>query len=402
MNETNRSVTSRQELRVARVSRRGAERWTQRLHPWIYRSDVLDPPACDAGAVDVVDELGRPIGSALWSDVSTISLRMLTREPRLIDDAFWRERIAQAVAYRESLSVDATAMRIVHAEADGLPSLIVDRYDDCLVVEFLSAGIEAARAAITDALVSLLQPRGILARDDVPIRRHERLSSDTVLLYGTVPETIEVREGDVRWLAAPWTGQKTGAFLDQRENRERARDLARGRTLDCFAYHGSFALQLASGGAHVVSIDSSAEALERAGRNARLNGLEDRIEFVEANVFDALREYDERRERFDVIVLDPPAFAKRRDSIQSALRGYKEINLRAMRLLEPGGHLLTFSCSYHVGTADFRSMIESAAADAGMPMRWIESRGQAVDHPDIVQIPESGYLKGAILQRADG
>lgn len=386
---------------VARVSARGASRWTARLHPWIYRSDVLDPPGAEPGAVDVVDPGGQPIGSALWSPVSTISLRMLTHEPRAIDGAFWRERIARARELRDSIRPDADAYRIVHAEADGLPSLVVDRYADWLVVQFLSAGVERYREMIRDALVAELEPRGIVARDDVPIRRHEKLDDGSAIIHGEVPEIVEVREGDVRYLVAPLAGQKTGAFLDQRENRARAGTLARGSALDLFSYHGSFALHLARNGADVTAVDSSAEALERARDNARLNRLEDRIECVEANVFDLLRDLEHESRRFDVVVLDPPAFAKRRDNLKAALRGYKEINLRAMRVLAPGGHLLTFSCSYHVGRDHFREMLESAAADAGRPMRWIETRGQAADHPEILQIPESGYLKGAILQAAD-
>jgi 23S rRNA (cytosine1962-C5)-methyltransferase len=383
---------------IARVNRKGAERWVDRLHPWIYRSDLVDPPTGDAGIVDVIDEYGRAIGSALWSPASVISLRMLTHEPRVIDRSFWRDRIRAALELRDSLDIDANALRLVHAEADGLPSLIVDRYADVLVVQFLSAGIEAHRDEIVEALVELVQPRGILARDDVPIRRHERLGGNAILLHGDVPEHIEVREHRVRWLASPWSGQKTGAFLDQRENRLRACQLARGRALDCFTYHGGFALQLASGGARVTAVDSSADAIERARENARLNQVEPAVEFIEDNVFDVLRDLDERRASFDTIVLDPPAFAKRRDSLRAALRGYKEINLRAMRLLAPGGHLLTFSCSYHVSDADFRTMLEHAAADAGRTLRWIEWRGQAADHPAVMQIPETAYLKGAVVQ----
>jgi 23S rRNA (cytosine1962-C5)-methyltransferase len=386
------------EIRTVHVSQRGASRWTERLHPWIYRSDVRDPPGPSPGTVDVVDERGRPIGTALWSPSSTISLRMLTHVPRVIDAAFWSERIDTAVAFRESLGIDATAYRLVHAEGDAMPSLIVDRYGGVLVAQFLSAGIEAHRSQIVAALEQSVQPAGIIARDDVPIRRHEQLTGDATLLAGKAPRTVEVREGNLRWLASPWSGQKTGAFLDQRVNRVRATDFARGRALDCFTYHGAFALHLARGGADVIAIDSSAEALEHATHNARLNGIEHAITFLEANVFDALRDFEERGERFDVIVLDPPAFAKKRDAVEAAIRGYKEINLRALRLLSPGGHLLTFSCSYHLSAARFRSMLESAAIDARRPVRWIEWRGQAPDHPEIVQIPETAYLKGAILQ----
>jgi len=384
--------------RLVRVSRRGASRWMDRQHPWIFRSDVMDAPGPPAGAVDVLGDRDRPIGTALWSPYSQISLRMLTTEPQPIDAAFWTERIAAAVTYRDELKPDATAYRLVHGEADGLPSLIVDRYGDYLVVQFLSSGLEAFRNEILDALMTRMEPRGILARNDVGVRRRERLEQEVELLHGEVPEVVEVREGAMSWLAAPYTGQKTGAFLDQRENRARAGTLARGKALDCFSYHGSFAMHLAGNGAEVTAVDSSADALDRARENARINGLEDRITCVEANVFDLLRDLEGRGERFDVIVLDPPAFAKRRQNVEAAVRGYKEINLRAMRILAPGGHLLTFSCSYHVGRKTFRTMLENAATDAGRPMRWIEFRGQAGDHPEIVQIPESAYLKGAILQ----
>ena len=393
---------------VARVSRRGAERWRAREHPWIYRSDVIDAPAGDAGAVRVTDERGAPIGMGLWSPSSTISLRMLTHDVRAIDDAFWRARIATAVAYRARLEPSANAYRLVHGEGDGLPSLVVDRYERWLVVQLLSAGLERYRAQIVAALNDVVGPDGILARNDVPVRDHERLARSVELLSGSVPEEIEVVENDVVYSAAPWTGQKTGAFLDQRENRARAGQLARGRALDCFAYHGSFALHLATAADEVVAVDSSADALARAQNNARRNGFTvtdelagtrpGRVRCVEANAFDFLRAEERAGARYDTIVLDPPAFAKRRDAVERALRGYKEINLRAMRLLAPEGVLLTFSCSHHIGEPMFRDMLEAAAADAGRPLRWIESRGQALDHPAIIQVPESSYLKGGVLQ----
>jgi 23S rRNA (cytosine1962-C5)-methyltransferase len=379
------------------VSGRGAARWSSRQHPWIYRGDVVEPPAGGPGVVRVLDERGGPVGMALWSPASAISLRMLTREERAIDEAFWRERLEAAVAYRAGLAPDATAYRIAHAEADGVPSLIVDRYGDYLVVQLLSAGLESHRGEVVAALTATFAPRGILARNDVPVRAHERLERRSELLFGHVPESIEVAEAGVHYLAAPWTGQKTGAFLDQRENRARAGALARGRALDCFTYHGSFALHLARRADLVVAVDSSAEALERARANADLNA-QGNVRAVAANVFDFLRAEEAAGARYDTVVLDPPAFAKRRDAVAQALRGYKEINLRAMRVLAPGGVLCTFSCSYHVDRAAFRQMLESAAADAGRMMRWIEGRGQARDHPEILQIPESGYLKGAILQ----
>lgn len=387
-------------MQTARVSLRGARRWSQRLHPWIYRSDVVGAPSGPPGPVLVEDERERPIGMALWSPASMISLRMLTHEERAIDGGFWHERIARAAAYRAALAPDSDAWRMVHAEADGLPSLIVDRYGEHLVVQLLSAGLESCRDEILAALRDVASPAGILARNDASVRDHERLDRRIELLAGEVPENVEVREGSVRYLVAPWTGQKTGAFLDQRENRVLAGRLARGRALDVFAYHGSFALHLGLGADEVVAVDASAEALGRADENARLNGL-DNLRCLEANAFDYLRAQAAGRNRYDTIVLDPPAFAKRRDAVSSALGGYKELNLRAMRLLAPGGHLLTFSCSYHVDAPAFTDMLEQAAADAGRPMRWMETRWQAADHPRIVQIPETSYLKGAVLQAAD-
>jgi 23S rRNA (cytosine1962-C5)-methyltransferase len=381
------------------VNRKGAARWRELGHPWIYRSDVVVPPGIAAGAVHVRDEQGTRVGTALWSGASQIALRMLDAQTIDVDAAFWRARIGAAVAYRTQLIATDNAYRMVHAEADGLPSLIVDRYADSLVVQLLSAGLESFRADIVAALMETCAPAGILARNDVPVRKLERMAEGIELLHGNVPEEIEVREGDVTYLAAPWTGQKTGAFLDQRVNRARVAELAHGRALDCFSYHGSFALHLAGSATHVTAVDQSADALARAQRNASLNGgRAQRIEFVEANAFDFLRAQDDAGEQYDTIVVDPPAFAKRKDAVDAALRGYKELNLRALRILAPGGTLCTFSCSYHMSPWLFREMLESAAADAGRPVRWIEWRGQAPDHPEILQIPESAYLKGAILQ----
>jgi 23S rRNA (cytosine1962-C5)-methyltransferase len=387
------------EMERVTVNRRGAARWRQGGHPWIYRSDVVQGATQSAGAVEVADEGGAFIGTALWSAPSQIAVRMLSSARLVPDAAFWRERVDRAAAYRHRLAPDADAYRVLHGEADGTPSLVVDRYGDHLVVQLLSAGLEQFRSEIVEALLAEYAPAGILARNDVPVRRLEQLPENVELLYGSVPEELEVREGGVRYLAAPWTGQKTGAFLDQRENRERAGRYAHGRALDCFSYHGSFALHLAGSAEHVTAVDASADALVRAGHNARLNGAcAGRIDFEEANAFDFLRNADAERERYDTIVLDPPAFAKRKAAVDSALRGYKELNLRALRILSPGGVLCTFSCSYHIDAWLFREMLQSAAADAGRPVRWLEWRGQSRDHPEIVQIPETAYLKGAVLQ----
>jgi len=277
--------------------------------------------------------------------------------------------------------------------------LVVDRYDRWLVVQMLSAGLETMRDVIVSALCDVLEPEGILLRNDAPVRGREGLSLETSLVHGSVPPTIQVREGPVHYLAAPWEGQKTGAFLDQRPNRLIAGELVppAGRALDCFAYHGSFAIHLARHARHVLAIDVSAEALARGAANASLNGLEV-IEWRVADAFEALRELERSRERFDSIVLDPPAFAKSKASVSSALRGYREINLRAMRLLNPGGALLTASCSYHVRLPQFLAMLAEAAGDSGRRIIVDRVLGQGEDHPEVLTIPETGYLKGAVLR----
>ena len=379
----------------ARVTARGAERWV-RGHPWIYRSEVESHPP-DPGLVPVQDPRGRFIGQGLLSPSSEIRLRLLERGDRAVDSEWWRDRIEAAAARRAG--IDATAYRLVHGEGDGLPSLVVDRYDRWIVAQILSAGLETMRRPILDALVSLFDPRGILLRHDVPARRRERLSAEVEEVYGSVPREIEVREGGVRYLAAPWEGQKTGAFLDQRPNRLLAAEVTRpgGRALDCFTYHGSFALHLAGRAGSVVALDSSAEALKRARANAALNGLTN-LELREADAFEALRAMARSREQFDTIVLDPPAFAKSRATVPDAIRGYREINLRAMRCLTPGGVLLTASCSFHVRLPEFLAMLGEAAGDSGRRIRLRRVLGQGEDHPEVLTIPETGYLKGALLE----
>jgi 23S rRNA (cytosine1962-C5)-methyltransferase len=380
---------------AARVTSRGAERWV-RGHPWIYRSEVLNGPA-DPGLVAVKDPRGRFIGQALYSPKSEIRLRLLERSERVVDASWWRERLAASAARRRD--IDATAYRIVHGEGDAMPSLVVDRYDRWLVVQILSAGLETMRDTIVQALVETFAPQGILLRNDAPVRRRESLSLEPAQAHGTVPGEIEVREGPVRYLAAPWAGQKTGAFLDQRPNRLLAGELMPpgGRGLDCFAYHGSFAIHLARRAASVVALDSSREALDRGAANASLNGLAN-IEWREADVFDALRQLERARERFEAIVLDPPAFAKSRASVPGALRGYREINLRAMRLLARGGVLLTASCSFHVHLPQFLGMLAEAAGDSGRQLVLERVLGQGEDHPEVLTIPETGYLKGAVIR----
>ena len=382
---------------VAVVSAKGARRW-QAGHPWIYRSDVAARPSANAGTVVVHDQRGKPIGTALWSPASEISLRMVDHDARArLDADWWRKRISAAIERRDSLRDIATAYRLIHGEGDACPSLICDRYDRWLVVQLMSAGIEAFRDTIVQVLDELVQPTGILARNDVALRSKERLPVNVELLLGAVPETIEVSEHGVRFLAAPWTGQKTGAFLDQRDNRALVGSVARGRALDCFAYHGSFALHLARRAESVTAVDVSGDALARAADNCARNGLTN-VRTIEADTFDYLRELDRAGERFETIVLDPPAFAKTRASVPSAIRGYKDINLRALRLLTPGGLLFTASCSFHLTKTLFLEMLQAAAADSGRRVVLRAITAQPVDHPEVVTIPETGYLKGALLQ----
>ncbi len=388
-------------MTTAVISPRGARRWAQG-HPWIFRSDIVRPPAAAAGAVTVTDPQGRALGTALWSPASEISLRFVSRRPdERLDAAWWQARIAAAIARRDGiLDADTTACRLVHGEGDGLPSLVVDRYDRWLVVQLLSAGLEAHRGLVLDALAALVAPAGILARNDAGVRAREGLPKVVEPLVGTVPETLEVREHGVRYLAAPHAGQKTGAFLDQREARVYAARVARGRALDVFSYHGSFALHLARRAQSVTAVDASGAAIARAAENAARNGLTN-ITGVEADAFEFLRAEEARGARYETIVLDPPAFAKNRGAIAGALRGYKEINLRAMRLLAPGGMLYTASCSYHVGKPAFLGLLGEAAADSGRRMILRGITGQPVDHPEVLTIPETGYLKGALLEAGE-
>ena len=385
---------------TARITTKGLRRW-ESGHPWIYRSDVAERPETEPGVVLVRDNRNRPLGWALWSPRSEISLRFIEANTDIeIDSAWWRRKIQSAMSRRVGLETVTNAYRVVHGEADGCPSLIVDRYDRWVVVQLMSAGLEAFRSEIVDAVVDVTRADGILARNDSALRGKEGLPRETVPLHGEVPHEIEVDEYDVRYIAAPYTGQKTGAFLDQRENRHLAGNVAKGVALDCFSYHGSFAMHLARNADEVIALDSSEQALARARANAKLNGMEN-IDFVEANAFDFLREKEEADAQFDTIVLDPPAFAKTRNSVPAALRGYKDINMRAMRLLAPGGMLFTASCSFHLSKALFLEVLEAAAADSGRRIALREIRGQPVDHPEILTIPETGYIKGALLQAVD-
>ena len=369
------------------VSGRAEER-IQAGHLWIYKSDVLEVQAAPGDTVTVLGARRRPLGQALYSDRSQISLRLLSHGAERADASLWRRRLESAIAFRQSLAIDATAYRLVHAEGDLLPSLIVDRYGDYLVLQSLSQGVERQLTMITAILADLLAPRGILARNDVKVRSLEGLESRVEVLLGEVPATIPAREGPIEYDVDPWKGQKTGLFLDQRENREAAVAYARGRVLDCFSYNGGFAMRLAPRCDEVVAVDVSADAVARIAANAARNGLVN-IEAREANAFDELRRLEREGERFDMVVLDPPAFAKNKASVPNAMAGYREINLRALRLLKPGGTLVTCSCSYNLDEATFGQIVHEAAADALIHVNVLEKRMQGRDHPVLLGVPET-------------
>ncbi len=368
-------------------------------HPWIYRSDVMDVADVEPGiVVGVRGPRNRELGHALFSDRSQITLRMIARDDRPIDLAFWRDRIECAIGFREILEIDATAYRLVHGEADLLPSLIVDRYGDYLVMQALSQGMDRLTATLVPLLVELTGAQGVLARNDPKVRLLEGLEQKVEVVHGAVPETIAAREGGVAYDVDPWRGQKTGLFLDQRENRVAAARYAHGALLDCFSYHGGFALALSPRCQSVEALDVSADAVARITANAAANGITN-VTAREANVFDQLRHLERDGARYDTIVLDPPAFAKNKASVQNALAGYKEINLRALRLLAPGGYLITCSCSYNVDEGMFAQAVFEASADAHIPVTVVEKRMQGRDHPVLLGVPETYYLKCLILRK---
>jgi 23S rRNA (cytosine1962-C5)-methyltransferase len=382
---------------IATVSRRAEER-IRRGHPWIYKSDVIRVDAEPGSMVRVVDARERALGYALYSDRSEISLRMFSRGPEAPTRETWKHRLRRAIAFRDSLKIDASAFRVVHGEADLLPSLVVDRYQDYFVLQALSQATDRLLPDLTAMLVELGGPKGILARNDPRVRSLEGLDQRVEVLHGEVPAAIPVREGAVWYEVDPYHGQKTGLFLDQRENRVAAAQYARGRLLDAFSYHGGFALTLAPACQDVIAVDISEPAVERIRQNAERNALP-HVRAHAMNVFDELRELERRGERFDTIVLDPPAFAKNKASIPKALAGYKEINLRALKLLPPGGFLITCSCSYNVSEAAFAEVIAEAAIDARADVTVVEKRMQGRDHPVLMTVPETFYLKCFILRK---
>jgi 23S rRNA (cytosine1962-C5)-methyltransferase len=380
------------------VSHRGEER-IRNGHLWVYRTDVIDVSDGSPGSVArVVGADGRFLARAFFSDQSQITLRVVTQHDVAVDELFWRGRLKQAIAFRETLGIDASAYRLVHGEGDLIPSFIVDRYGDYLVVQALSQSTDQLLPLFSKLLAELVEPLGILARNDPRVRLLEGLEQKVEVLHGAVPETMTVKEGKIEYDVDPYHGQKTGAFLDQRENRQAAAQYVSGRALDCFSYAGGFALQLAARADELTALDISEEATAALTRNAERNDLSN-VSARTTNVFDELRSLERMGEKFDAIVLDPPAFAKSKAAIPKALSGYKEINLRALKLLRAGGFLITCSCSYHVNEAAFGEVVFDAALDARAEVSIVEKRMQGRDHPVVLGMPETYYLKCFILRK---
>ncbi|MFL6350261.1 MAG: class I SAM-dependent rRNA methyltransferase [Bryobacteraceae bacterium] len=379
-------------LPTVRVNRKAADRVASG-HPWIFASDVINRGSAQAGdAVRVVDFKGRILGTAHFSSSSQISLRLLSTRVECIDESFLLKRIEAAQTFRDHIVSNSDAYRLIHAEGDLLAGLIADRYGDYLAIQLLDQGMDRLGPEIVSALNALLKPKGIVARNDVPSRAKENLSQETRILFGEVPQKVEIHMNGFTWQADLLSGQKTGIFLDQRENYVAVQRYARGRALDCFTGTGGFALHLAGRCESVDAVDSSEAALGTAKWNATANGVTN-VAFVEANVLEYLPGLVAAHREFDVIVVDPPAFTKTRSAMENAARGYKEINLRAMRLLQPGGVLVTCSCAHHMSEARFLEVIAAAALDCGKQLRVLERRTQAQDHPILLTVPETHYLK---------
>ena len=378
------------------ISSRGVER-LRAGHLWVYRSDVRQAQAEAGAVVRLTDERGRFHGRAFYSDKSQIAVRLLTAEDVPVDRAFFEGRLRRAAAYRKLVVEDTDAYRVVYSEADQLPSLIVDKYGDYLVVQTLSQSTDRYKEVIVDILGEIFSPKGILERNDPKVRMLEGLDQRVSVLRGEIPAEILAKENGVTFVYDLAKGQKTGSFLDQRENHLAARRYASGEVLDCFSYQGGFALTVASKCEHVEGIDMGPAAVESAKRNQKLNSISN-VHFREGNTFDILKEYDEVGRRFQMIILDPPAFAKNRDSIPAAHRGYKEINLRALKLLAPGGFLITCSCSYHITEPLFLQILAEAANDARRTVVVAERRTQSQDHPIMLTMPETHYLKCLIVK----
>jgi len=386
-------------MNYVRVNRKAAGRAASG-HPWIFASDIEDRDGAQPGeAVKVADSRGRPLGTAHYSSTSQIALRLLSHQVEEIGRDFYLQRLRAAEAHRRTVvHHDSDAYRVVHGEGDLLPALVVDRYAGYLVMQTLDQGMDAAKSEIASCLAEIFQPRGIVARNDVAVRAKEQLPLETAVLAGEVPDAVAVRINGLAMHADLLHGQKTGIFLDQRENYRAAAHYARGgKALDCFTSTGGFALHLAAKCASVEAVDSSGPALTTARANAEANQIAN-VHFQEADVFDLLASHSSARRQYSLVVLDPPAFAKSRRNLEPAIAGYKEINLRALRLLAPGGILVTCSCSHHLSEAAFLELIAQASLDSNRTLRILERRTQAQDHPILLTVPETQYLKCLILE----
>jgi len=378
------------------ITSRGVER-LRSGHLWVYRSDVRSASAEAGAIVRLNDERGRFHGRAFYSDKSQIAVRLLTHDDVPVDRAFFAERLRRAADYRSVIVENTDAYRVVYSEADLLPSLIVDRYGDYLVIQTLSQSTDRHKNLFVEILTEIFSPKGVLERNDPKVRLLEGLEQHVGVLAGNIPDEIQARENGITFVYDLQKGQKTGSFLDQRENHWAARRYASGEVLDCFSYQGGFALTIADKCKHIEAVDMAPAALEAARRNQKLNSISN-VTFREGNSFDILKEYDEVGREFQMVILDPPAFAKNRDSLPAAHRGYKEINLRALKLLAPGGFLLTCSCSYHITEPLFLQILAEAAIDARRSIVVAERRTQAQDHPILLTMPETHYLKCMIVK----
>ncbi len=374
--------------------------WFNKGHPWVFRNDLEKIQDAAPGSIVTLEKKnGGFLAQGFYSDRSKIAFRLVSRSPEPIDRSFWEKRFRRAHQYRQSVVEGANAYRFVYGESDGIPSLIVDRYGNHFVLQTLSPGTESLTSLFADILSQHFQPSSIILRNDLAVRELEGLPQEKKLILGPAPGEIEVYEGNIRYLVDPWTGQKTGAYLDQRENRTIAGRYLRGFILDAFCYQGLFALHAARSSTKVIGVDSSQDAVEHAAENARLNGVGN-VEFRRENVFDFLKEEAEKGNQYDGIILDPPAFAKSKENISGATRGYKELNLRAIRLLKTGGVLVTSSCSYNLSESRFLDILKECERDSGATLRIIEKRGQSADHPILLSFRESHYLKCLFLEKA--
>ena len=373
-------------------------------HEWVYASELKkvfgNPEPGDV--VSLKDFKDRPLGSGIYNPQSQIVVRRFSRQRQELDADFFRRRVRRALEYRESLGIDLAAARLVWSESDGLPGVIVDRYGDYLVLQTTTLAMDLRKDIIAEALRDVLNPRGIVERNDNTVRQAEGLELVKGTLWGETPAAFDVKIDGVVYRVDLLEGQKTGLYLDQLENHQRVAQLAEGKkVLDVFSHQGGFALACKRAGAEqVTAIEISEAANEAARGNGERNGLE--IEWVTANAFDYLRELEKGEKRFDMIVLDPASFTRNKGGVAGAMRGYKEIHLRAMKLLEKGGHLMTFSCSHHIDHKMFADIVSSAAVDARATLRRVEHYTQRKDHPIIATLPETEYLRGFAYQSMGG